>query len=114
MTRAFHLIPIDDGVLCNVLQPATRTPSAGNAQGLQLVVVREPPRYWDVTLPLARRASFPWPGLLHAPVLVMIAVDPQAYVQRYGESDKARTGLGADVEAWPQPMWFVDGGMDRR
>lgn len=111
MTRAFHPTPIDDALLRDVVFPATRTPSAGNTQGLQLIVVREPSRYWDVTLPEVRRASFPWPGLLRAPVLVMIAVEPSAYVERYGEHDKARTGLGTSEDAWPQPMWFVDGGM---
>lgn len=111
MTRAFHQTPIDDDVLRRVLLPATRTPSAGNAQGVQFVVVRQPGRYWDVTLPAEKRPSFPWPGLLQAPVLVMVAVDPAAYVARYREDDKARTGLGEGVEAWPQPMWFVDGGM---
>jgi len=111
MTRAFRPTPIDDALLREVLLPATRAPSAGNTQALQLIVVREPSRYWAVTLPLDRRASFPWPGLLIAPVLVLVAVDPAAYVARYGEPDKARTGLGASEGAWPQPLWFVDGGM---
>ena len=44
-------------------------------------------------------------------VLVVVAVDPGAYVERYAEPDKRATGLGADAAAWPQPMWFVDGGM---
>jgi nitroreductase len=41
----------------------------------------------------------------------VVAVDPDAYVERYGETDKRTSGLGADAAAWPQPMWFVDGGM---
>jgi nitroreductase len=67
--------------------------------------------YWATTLPLDRRAAFPWPGLLDAPVLVVVAVDPRVYVSRYGEADKRATGLGAAAAAWPQPMWFIDAGM---
>jgi nitroreductase len=36
-------------------------------------------------------------------------VDPAAYASRYGEPDKAATGLGA-LDAWPVPYWWVDGG----
>ena len=66
--------------------------------------------YWDVTLPSERRDGFAWPGLLAAPVLVVVWVNPDAYVSRYREPDKAHTGLGADEDAWPVPYWFVDGG----
>ena len=66
--------------------------------------------YWEVTLAAERRDSFPWPGLLDAPVLLVLWVDPAAYVARYGEPDKAHTGLGVGVDAWPVPYWFVDGG----
>jgi nitroreductase len=38
-------------------------------------------------------------------------VSASAYVERYGESDKAHTGLGEGVDAWPVPYWHVDGGM---
>jgi nitroreductase len=37
-------------------------------------------------------------------------VSPVAYAERYAEPDKRDTGLG-DVEAWPVPYWWVDGGM---
>ena len=65
-------------------------------------------RFWDVTLPSERRASFPWPGLLRAPVLVIPVAEPQAYVDRYAEPDKAGTGLGDSAEQWPVPYWYVD------
>src|ERR687897_3835010 len=38
-------------------------------------------------------------------------VSPDAYVERYGESDKRATGRGAGQSAWPVPYWWVDGGM---
>ena len=65
-------------------------------------------RFWDVTLPPERRAGFAWPGLLDAPVIALPLADPEAYVRRYGEPDKAASGLGRSAEAWPVPYWTVD------
>ncbi|MEZ5142038.1 MAG: nitroreductase family protein [Acidimicrobiales bacterium] len=112
MVRSFAARPVDDEVLDELLEAARRSPSAGNSQGLDLVVLRghETARYWDVTLPGARRAAFGWPGLLRAPVLVVVVTDPAAYVARYAEADKASTGLGSGADRWPVPYWFVDAG----
>jgi nitroreductase len=114
MVRAYDGRPVDADVLDRVLDAASRAPSAGNSQGLRLVVLvgaDETARYWDVALPAGpAREGFRWQGLLAAPVLVLPVVDPAAYAARYAEADKAATGLG-DVEAWPVPYWFVDGGM---
>ena len=113
MVRAFRREPIANDVLDAVLAAGLRGPSAGNSAAIELVVLEgasDTARYWDETLPVERRADFPWPGLLDAPVLVLVAVDPGAYVARYAESDKAATGLGVEAEAWPVPYWFVDGG----
>ena len=113
MVRAFRPEPLEPSVIAKVLMPATRGPSAGHAQGVSLIVLHDGRQlaYWDTTLPADKRAQFPWPGLLDAPVLVVVAVDPDAYVERYSEADKLASGLGAQADAWPQPMWFVDGGM---
>lgn len=104
-------MPIPEDVLLRVLAAARRAPSAGNTWGLGLVVVREPERYWDITLPAGpRRDAFRWPGLLRAPVLVVPVVEPGAYVRRYSEPDKASSGLGSREDAWSVPYWWVDGG----
>jgi nitroreductase len=111
MVRDFTDEPVPEDVLRRVLDAALRGPSAGRTQGLDLVVLAGPEqvgRYWSVTL--ADPASFRWQGLLRAPVLVVPAVSPAAYAERYAEADKAATGLGASVEAWPVPYWWVDGG----
>lgn len=114
MVRAYDGRPVDPAVLARVLDAGRRAPSAGNSQGLDLVVLDGPEqaaRHWDVALPAGpARDRFRWQGLLTAPVLVLPVVDPAAYAARYGEADKAATGLDA-VEAWPVPYWFVDGGM---
>lgn len=96
-----------------VCAAALQAPSAGNSWGLDLVVLsdrRDVNAYWDATLPTDRRAGFAWPGLLQAPVLVVVVVNPLAYVDRYAEPDKVRTGLGESEAAWPVPYWWVDAG----
>ncbi len=111
MVRNFDDRPVPSDVLDRVLELAVRVPAAGNTQGLDLVVLvgpEETVRYWDASLPAERRPAFPWPGLLHAPVLVIPVADPSAYVERYAEADKARSGLGAGVDRWPVPYWYVD------
>lgn len=114
MVRAFTDEPVAASALDAVLELSRRAPSAGNSQGTDLLVLDRPAataRYWDATLPAARRATFAWPGLLTAPVLVIVWVSPAVYVERYREADKDGTGLGAGPAAWPVPYWFIDGGM---
>ena len=114
MVRALHHDRLEPEVVARLLGAANRAPSAGFAQGVDLVVLdgpEETAHYWDVTLAPDRRAAFAWPGLLDAPVLVVVCADPKAYVARYREPDKLRSGLGAGAEAWAVPFWFVDAGM---
>ncbi|HCB37809.1 MAG TPA: nitroreductase [Acidimicrobiaceae bacterium] len=110
MTRAFLPDAVAEETLHRVLDAARRVPSAGNAQGFDLVVLvgaAETARYWDATLPADRRAGFAWPGLPACPVLVTVWANPDAYTARYAEPDKAATGLG-DRAAWHTPYWLVD------
>ena len=111
MTRHFLADPVDEPLLAHVLDAARRVPSAGNAQGFDFVVLRGPDetaRYWDAAMPPDRREGFRWASLLNCPVLVTVWADPGAYVERYGEPDKAPTGLGSDAGAWATPYWTVD------
>ncbi len=111
MCRNFLSDPLPDGLLAELLDRARRSPSAGNTQAVEFCVVTEPDHYWRLTLAPERRAEFPWPGLLVAPVLVVVLTDPERYVQRYAEPDKSHTGLGEGTDAWPVPYWWVDAGM---
>jgi nitroreductase len=114
MVRAFTDDPVDPVLVDELLDLARRAPSAGNSQGTAFVVLDSPAavdRYWAMTLPADRRASFGWPGLLDAPVLILAVCSPEVYVDRYAEADKATTGLGEGAAAWPVPYWFVDAGM---
>lgn len=113
MVRAFTEEPVAPGLVDELCDLARRAPSAGNSQGTAFLVLEgaeQVARYWDVTLPAPRRADFRWPGLLAAPVLVLVAVRPATYVDRYAEPDKAGTGLGASADAWSVPYWWVDAG----
>ncbi len=113
MTRSFSSEPIAPEVVEELIDLARRSPSAGNASALEWLVLHEPAAvaaYWDTTLPPERRDGFAWPGLLNAPVIVIPWVDPQIYLERYREADKAHTHLGESLDAWDVPYWFVDGG----
>ncbi len=113
MVRAFARRPVPPATVDALIDLARRAPSAGNTRPAAFVVLEgdETARLWDVTLPPERRASFRWPGLLDAPVIVVPVVEPAAYVRRYAEADKAATGLGGGEDAWTVPYWWVDGGM---
>jgi nitroreductase len=116
MVRSFQDRPVGALALGRVLDAARRGPSAGHAQGTELLVLQDPDAracFWDLALPPERRDAFPWPGLLRAPVLVVPLADEQAYRARYAEADKASSGLGAlgPDEAWPVPYWLTDTAM---
>jgi nitroreductase len=113
MMRAFDRRPVPPELVDRLLDLARRAPSAGNTQPWAFVVLEggDTAALWDLTLPAGRRASFRWPGLLAAPVVVVPLVSPGAYVDRYREPDKRGTGLGEGTSAWPVPYWWVDGGM---
>lgn len=114
MVRAFLPDRIEPALVDTVLDQARRAPSAGNVQRSAFLVlegIEQTAEYWHVTLPADRRGRFAWPGLLVAPVLVVVLCSPEDYVARYGEPDKAATGLGVGTEAWSTPYWYVDAGM---
>lgn len=111
MVRDFETTCIDPAVLDRMLDAARRGPSAGFTQGTELLVLEGPEetgRYWDAALPGARRETFPWPGLLQAPVLVLVLSNREAYLDRYAEPDKGWTDR--DPGRWPVPYWDVDAG----
>ncbi|HEX2576273.1 MAG TPA: nitroreductase family protein [Aquihabitans sp.] len=113
MVRAFTDAPVPADVVDGLCDLARRAPSAGNSQATAFLVLDDHAarnQYWALTLPEPRRATFRWPGLLAAPVLVVVAVRPDAYVDRYAEADKAATGLGRGAGEWPVPYWWVDAG----
>ena len=110
MTRAFSTQPVDSELILQIVDLASRAPSAGKTQGWHALIITssDTAKFWDDTLAVEKRESFRWKQLLDAPVIALVFADPLAYVTRYSEHDKAHTGLGASVEAWPTPYWTVD------
>jgi len=111
MVRRFDRGAVSSAQLDELIDLARRSPSAGFSQGTDFVVLEgaDTSRFWDITLPPTRRSSFPWPDLLDAPVLVLPMANEAAYRSRYGEADKAHTGLAGGE--WPVPYWQVDTAM---
>lgn len=110
MVRSFAGRPVSRSLVAEILDLARRSPSAGNTQGTEFLVLEgsQTARFWDCTLPAARRASFQWPGLVSAPALILPLSSRQAYLDRYGEQDKALSAMGADPLTWPVPFWETD------
>jgi nitroreductase len=110
MTRAFSTRPVDSALISQIVDLASRAPSAGKTQGWHALIISstDTAKFWDDTLAVEKRESFRWKQLLDAPVIALVFADPAAYVERYSEHDKAHTGLGASTEVWPTPYWTVD------
>jgi nitroreductase len=108
--RRFDPAPLAPAVLERILHSATRAPSAGFSQGLDLVVLEGPEAvrgFWRATTD--PRFGKPY-STAEPPVIVLVLSDPQAYLDRYGQPDKA--GLGMETEAgWPVPYWDMDAAM---
>ena len=113
MCRTFRSDSVPADLVDRLVDLASRAPSAGKTQGWHLVVLEgeQTDRFWRHAFPAERRSGFRWPGLFAAPVILLPFADPEAYVARYAEPDKARTGLGAGTDAWPTPYWTVDASM---
>ena len=106
MVRSFEERAIPPDIVERLLANALRGPSAGFSQGFEFLVLngrQETARYWDVSLPPEEREGFGWPGLLRAPLLVILFAHPPTYLDRYAERDKRR-----DASRWRVPYWHVD------
>lgn len=110
MVRSFSTSPVDSEVIDSCVDLASRAPSAGKTQGWHLVLLegRDTGKFWNHAFPIERRNDFRWPHLFDAPVIAIACTDPHAYLDRYSEGDKSRTGLGESLDKWPTPYWTVD------
>jgi nitroreductase len=113
MTRDFVTDGVDTALFDGLVELAARAPSAGKTQGWSLLVLEGDVKetFWEMSLPVEKRPEFAWPGLLQAPIIALSFADPDAYVARYAEPDKAHTGLGRGVEYWGAPYWTIDASM---
>lgn len=92
MVRAFEPKPIDRALLTQLVDTASRSPSAGKTQGWSLVVLEgaNTETFWSATMTAETRSTFRWQHLFAAPVIALSFADPQAYLDRYAESDKKK------------------------
>ena len=112
MVRAFEPHrDVPDHVVARILEHATHAPSAGHTQGWSFLLLRgseETGRFWDALFPAPRRGSFAYPGLFHAPLIIVPLASQEAYQDRYAEADKGWTDR--DAARWPVPFWYIDTG----
>ncbi|MCA1781584.1 MAG: nitroreductase family protein [Dermatophilaceae bacterium] len=103
---------VPDEVVDELLDLATRAPSAGHTQGWEFVVLSDPGdrgHYWDATRGPEGPPDRWLRGVQAAPVLVLVLSDPDAYLDRYAAPDKGWTDRSLD--RWPVPYWDTDSAM---
>jgi nitroreductase len=120
MVRAYDPArPVPARTLTDLLELATRAPSAGFSQGWDFVVLRsaaDRERFWAAAEDPGEDPADPdagpdrWLlGMQTAPVLVLCLSDADRYLDRYAEPDKG--WADRDPGRWPVPYWDVDTGM---
>jgi nitroreductase len=110
MVRRFDRRPLPPEALERILHAATRAPSAGFSQGLDLLVLEGPEAvrdFWAATTD--PRFGKPY-STAEPPAIVLVLSDKQAYLDRYRAPDKAGLGM-EDEQGWPVPYWDLDAAM---
>ena len=113
MTRSFTGEPVDLDWLEGACAHALRAPTAGNTGGVRMTVIGRDALgdYLERATDAAwREKSRRLEGLSRAAALVVVTSRPHDYLRRYGEPDKAPSGL-SDASAWPVPYWHTDAAM---
>jgi nitroreductase len=114
MVRSFAPHPIAEEDVLELLTDALWAPTAGHSRGIRwiaLVGASDLAAYFDAATDEAwREGAARAPGLLRAAAGAVCVADPARYVERYAESDKQTSGLGAGAASWPVPYWVGDAG----
>jgi nitroreductase len=109
MVRSFEDRPVSPAVLDRILETALHAPSAGFAQGLELVVLDDRDSVREF-----HRITDPWrrkqPGHKPPPVVVLPLSHKDAYLERYSRPDKENLGMHEE-RAWPVAYWDLDAAM---
>lgn len=108
MCRAYLARPVARETVLEVVDAARRSPSAGHSQGVRFGVVTDEQQRLAVANSLGEasyreRGFRPW--FSAAPVHLFVGTDPDAYLARYSEADKA-----SRPEEWPVEYTVLDGG----
>jgi nitroreductase len=106
MVRRYRPDPVAPDALERIAAALGAGPTAGNAQGVSVVVVTDPATRAAIAAlageeDYVARGFDPW--LSTAPAHLVVCVEPEVYRARYDEPDK-------DPAALAIPWWWVDGG----
>jgi len=113
MVRSFDGTAPTHEILAQWAELALYAPTAGNSAGVRLVVMEGAavPEYFSAATDAGWRESAERaPGLLRAGAVVAAFSCPDLYTSRYGEGDKAASGLER-ADAWTVPYWHTDAAM---
>jgi nitroreductase len=114
MTRSFLSQPVEIDKVKQALTLSYYAPSAGNTNGLYYIVLSNPQlikRFWQITSDASWLQSIQAKKLTAAPIIVIPAISPKAYQDRYKQEDKKRSKYyKVALENWPVPYWYVDAG----
>ena len=113
MTRSFDGTPVDESWLDEICAQALWAPTAGNSAGVRLYTLGAQfvAAYFEHATDEAwRQRSRRFEGLLRAGAVVLVTTRAQDYLARYGEADKAQSGL-SERSDWPVPYWHTDAAM---
>jgi len=109
MVREFDpAVPVGADVLRDLVDLATRAPSAGFSQGWAWVglVGEQTDAFWAATTDPSAEPDAWLRRMRTAPALVLCLSDPDAYLDRYAEPDKG--WADRSLEHWPVPYWDTD------
>jgi nitroreductase len=113
MTRSFDGTPVNESWLDELCAQALWAPTAGNSAGVRLYTLgaRYVAAYFEcATDEVWRERARQSEGLQRAGGVVLVTSRAQDYLARYGEADKAQSGL-SERSAWPLPYWHTDAAM---
>jgi nitroreductase len=113
MVRSFDATPVDPEWLDALCAESLLAPSAGNSAGVRLYTLSRalvPDFFNAATDETWRQRSRRAAGLARCGAVVVVTSRPGDYTARYGEPDKASSGLD-DIASWPLPYWHTDAAM---
>ncbi|MGE3598679.1 MAG: nitroreductase family protein [Dehalococcoidia bacterium] len=111
MVRNFEDRPIPPATVERILANARRGPSAGFSQGFEFLVLEgreQVDGFWQAVSPDRGWERAGWPGVYHAPLVIVPLAHKQTYLDRYAEPDKPWPDR--DESHWPVPYWYIDTG----
>ena len=115
MIRSFTTDAIQDDAINRIIQNFFKGPSAGFAQGFELLVLKEPndiQRYFKCLGTSEERKEVyagKWSRIENAQLILIPLSHKQTYLDRYAEPDKDRKDKS--VSHWPVPFWLTDTAM---